>query len=174
RLLLRDHLRGDAVSHGYVPGALRDRPHAGVAGPVARDAARQGAEDRPAVADLHGGRQAGLRTDRSERVSRPAPASSAADDLRCGRGPTDPASPARAGATPAGAAPRTARTLGSLPGGTSDPRAFRCRPSAAIRRATAACARGPGRPPGTGGPHGGHIQPGAAGRRSSTTRGCAL
>src|SRR5688500_19432524 len=36
-----------------VHGAVRDRPHAGLAGSVARAGPGQGAEDRPPEADLH-------------------------------------------------------------------------------------------------------------------------
>ena len=53
RLLLRADLRGLPVPAGDVHGALRDRAYAGLAGPVARARAGQGAEDRPAAADLH-------------------------------------------------------------------------------------------------------------------------
>ena len=41
------------VPAGDVHGAVRDRAYAGLAGPVARARAGQGAEDRPAQADLH-------------------------------------------------------------------------------------------------------------------------
>ena len=53
RLLLRPDLRGLPVPAGDVHRAVRDRPYAGLAGPVARAGAGQGAEDRPAQADLH-------------------------------------------------------------------------------------------------------------------------
>ena len=53
RLLLRPDLRGAAVPAGDVHRAVRDRPHPGLARAVARAGAGQGAEDRPAQADLH-------------------------------------------------------------------------------------------------------------------------
>jgi len=42
------------------PVLFRHRADAGMAGAVAGDAARQGAEDRPPASDLHGTRQTGL------------------------------------------------------------------------------------------------------------------
>src|SRR4029453_961106 len=52
RLLLRHHLRGHGVPGGDVPGAVRHRADAGVAGPVGGEPHRPGAEDRPASPDL--------------------------------------------------------------------------------------------------------------------------
>ena len=49
------------VPAGDVHGAVRHRPHAGLAGPVARAGAGQGAEDRPPEADLHRRPDPGLR-----------------------------------------------------------------------------------------------------------------
>src|SRR2546422_7577869 len=70
--LLGDHLRGDEVPDGHVPGAVRHRSHAGVARPVAGDAARQGAADRPAAPDLHRRPEARLPPLRKERLRRHA------------------------------------------------------------------------------------------------------
>ena len=53
RLLLRPHLRGLPVPARDVHGAVRHRPHARLARPVARAGPGQGAEDRPPQADLH-------------------------------------------------------------------------------------------------------------------------
>ena len=53
RLLLRADLRGAGVPAGDVHRAVRHRPDAGLAGPVVGAGAGQGAEDRPAQADLH-------------------------------------------------------------------------------------------------------------------------
>ena len=53
RLLLRPDLRGLPVPAGDVHRPVRDRPYAGLAGPVAGAGAGQGAEDRPPQADLH-------------------------------------------------------------------------------------------------------------------------
>ncbi|GAA3816828.1 hypothetical protein GCM10022242_18560 [Nocardioides panacisoli] len=53
RLLLRPDLRGARVPARDVHGPLRDRPHPRVAGPVVGAGPGQGAEDRPAQADLH-------------------------------------------------------------------------------------------------------------------------
>ena len=52
------------VPAGDVHRAVRDRPHPGLAGPVARAGAGQGAEDRPAQADLHRRADARLRARR--------------------------------------------------------------------------------------------------------------
>ena len=53
-LLLRHHLPGDGLPGGDVPGAVRDRPDAGLAGPVGGRHHRQRAEDLTATADLRG------------------------------------------------------------------------------------------------------------------------
>ena len=53
RLLLRADLRGAAVPAGDVHRAVRHRPDPGLARPVVGAGAGQGAEDRPAQADLH-------------------------------------------------------------------------------------------------------------------------
>jgi citrate synthase len=66
RLLLRPHLRGLPVPARDVHRAVRDRPDPRLAGPVAGARAGQGAEDRPAQADLHRRPHARLRT--SERT----------------------------------------------------------------------------------------------------------
>ena len=52
RLLLGHHLPGDGLPGGDVPGAVRDRPDARLAGSVAGRLQGPGAEDRPAAADL--------------------------------------------------------------------------------------------------------------------------
>ncbi|CAA9381383.1 MAG: Citrate synthase (si), partial [uncultured Nocardioides sp.] len=52
-LLLRPHLRGLPVPARDVHRPLRDRPHAGLAGAVARAGPGQGPEDRASQADLH-------------------------------------------------------------------------------------------------------------------------
>ena len=52
RFLLGHHLPGDGLPGGDVPGAVRDRPDARLAGPVAGRLQGPGAEDRPAAADL--------------------------------------------------------------------------------------------------------------------------
>src|SRR5206468_10179691 len=112
-LLLGDHLRGDAVPGGHVPGAVRDRADAGMAGAVAGDAARQGAEDRPPASDLYRSRQTGLRADRKKRLTasrkyvarhRQAETSNAGGGPRCGRALTAPVWAAPPGAASAAVA----------------------------------------------------------------------
>ena len=53
RLLLRADLPGDGLPDGDVPGAVRHPAHRRLDRAVGRDAARPGAEDRAAAADLH-------------------------------------------------------------------------------------------------------------------------
>src|SRR5690606_9439574 len=60
RLLLGADLSVDGLPFGVLPGALRDRPNAGLARPVARAHGGPGAEDRPAPPALHRPRQAVL------------------------------------------------------------------------------------------------------------------
>src|SRR6266496_5290705 len=69
RLLLGDHLRSDEVPRGHLSRAVRDRPYARLAGAVAGDAARQGAEDRPAAPGVHRARHAGVRDHRETELS---------------------------------------------------------------------------------------------------------
>src|SRR5262249_7956641 len=53
RLLYGAHLRGDGAARRDVPGHVRDRADGRLAGPVAGDADRSRAEDRPSAPDLH-------------------------------------------------------------------------------------------------------------------------
>src|SRR5262249_27936146 len=53
RLLLGPDLPGDGLSGRDVPGAVRDSADRGLDRTMGRDAARPGAEARPATADLH-------------------------------------------------------------------------------------------------------------------------
>ncbi len=76
-LLLGHHLPGDGLPGRDVPGAVRDRPHAGLARPVAGGAARPRAEDRPAPAALR----------RGGRTPRPGGAGGRAGLSRGGRRP---------------------------------------------------------------------------------------
>ena len=71
RLLQRPDLRGAPVPAGDVHRAVRHRPHPGLAGPVARAGAGQGAEDRPPEADLHRRPGPGLRPRRPSAGSSP-------------------------------------------------------------------------------------------------------
>src|SRR3989475_214271 len=68
-LLFRDHLPSDALPGGNVPGALRHRPHAGLARSMAGDAARQGTEDRATAAGVYRVAAARLRLHREENLT---------------------------------------------------------------------------------------------------------
>ena len=72
RLLLGPDLRGARPAGRDVPGDVRDRAHERLDRAVARDGARQGAEDRPPAPDLHGRAHARLRADRAARAGRGA------------------------------------------------------------------------------------------------------
>ncbi|MBI4562980.1 MAG: TIGR04053 family radical SAM/SPASM domain-containing protein [Candidatus Rokubacteria bacterium] len=69
-LLLRPDLPGHGLPAGDVSGALRHPSDLWVAGPVARDAGRSGAEDRPAPPALSRPAPSGLREYRQARVRR--------------------------------------------------------------------------------------------------------
>ena len=71
RLLLRHHLRGHGLPGGDVPGAVRHRPDAGLAGPVGREPHRPRAEDRPAPPALRRPGRAPRRAGLSHRVAGP-------------------------------------------------------------------------------------------------------
>src|SRR5213076_2884282 len=111
--LFGDHLRGDEISDGHVSGAVRHRTDAGMAGPVAGDAARQRAAHCPAAAGVHRRGQARLPTDRKKKLRRHAETGPTAGGvLPRGRAPIAPAWAAPRRPPSVGAAESTARTPG--------------------------------------------------------------
>src|SRR5674536_197372 len=82
RLLHRDDLSGDGVPGGHVPGAVRHRADAGLAGPVGGEPAGRGAEDQPATSAVGGTRHPALRADGAPRAVRRHPAGTAGGQCR--------------------------------------------------------------------------------------------